>query len=268
MGLVLDPKEQELLENLKELLDFGYKTICKISYPQEEAKLKEAILLTATAACINYSKAILLLAEKGLIIPASALFRSIVELSFFVRYIIKDASNERATIFLTSDLFSRKRAVEKFIELISEAKAPVLSERMGINDLEELKADIEKTISKFGEDFSNKYGHKMKEWPDLAAIALKIDEVETYRTVYWFLSPCVHLNYRGLNGFVVENNERIQLIPNGKTDFFQGLIISTYAHNVGFLGNCHELFDIPTEEELVKFNETLNSIDKAKEFHK
>lgn len=27
MGLVLDPKEQELLENLKELLDFGYRTI-------------------------------------------------------------------------------------------------------------------------------------------------------------------------------------------------------------------------------------------------
>ena len=47
---------------------------------------------------------------------------------------------------------------------------------MGINDLEKLKTNIEKEISDYAKDFFKKYGHKMKEWPDLAGIALIITQ--------------------------------------------------------------------------------------------
>lgn len=268
--LTLTDKQKQLLQDLTEILEFGYTELSKRSYPLK-LRPRKTILISMMAAMQNYAEGILCLLKEGRTNSAELVVRSMVESFINLAYIYVGRNERNAVIFLLDDVHDRKRLgerIKKFLTDFPSYKTSFDSMKTP-EEWDNFIAERLKEISQIGK----KYPYTLTQLPDLRQRAQAHDRIQErkhkrelktrlewwYLTMYWYFSTLSHLGIRGLNTFFDVQNGQVYINASGRPEDMERIIVASYSIYYQFLRTFAKQFNLFDLKLLEKYKNTFLS---------
>lgn len=263
--LVLSSKKQEVINDLNEILEFGFDVISSNTFKMD-MKPKKSILLSMMGAVHSYASGILCLLREARTDAAEVLLRSLVESFINLNYVYLDRKQQNAIKFLMSDEYDRK-ALGKRIANYLKNNPDTKSESKELIDITQWKLFL-KERQKSIDELIDKYPYAEKQLPGLRQRAVIVDNFNKkilkgkqllklewwYLMIYWLLSTITHLTPRGLNAFFYKDAYGKDVVNvSGKPNNIQRVGVTTFIIYYSFLRLFAIKFNLFKLDRISKF---------------
>ena len=267
MRTKLNEKEKKLLNNLRQIIEFGRKQISGQKYDLEKSTDKQNILFMTFGAVNNYTESIYLLCKSVKPQPAIVLLRSIFEVWINTFYLLSTRSKKRLALFYMEDAQNKIKLSNGLLDFIK--KYPSKRDRDPLTtegNLKQVKSDKEKDILAMIKRFKLKKNDK---WPNLPSRAIACDKISDrrrpkklrkgtfeyyYHHLYRYFSSYTHLNAQGLNNFLKPRPEGgYYLVVSQSADLVERVLSSAFVFYLFLLGYMKKKGLLPRSLKLGKF---------------
>lgn len=269
--LMLTEKQQKVLKELEELLEFGFTKISGIEVHLLKMRLKKGLVYFMTGAVHSYSDAILRLIREGKTAAANVILRSLIESYINLNYILLGRSELNALRFIIEDSVNRRKLgkdIKSFLE-----KNPSFETSMGrvMDDPKAWDRFIKERQDEIDFVKRKRKLKRLRNLPDLKQRAIEVDKVVGkptlewwYLTIYWLFSHYSHLKARGLNAFLVKRRDASGYLfnLNGNLEDIEKIVVTTYAIYISFLMEMSKRFGVPTAVELKPYKQIFKSYSR------
>ena len=253
---------KELLNWFSVLVDVAFSTLVKIS---KKLNITHNIILH-TIFSINivmnkYAKGIKSLMEKGDVLSADILLRTLIEGFINIFYILADNSSIRAISYILEDYKTREKNVKTIKELIKNGEIvgnffPLLSTPEKCDEyIKKLEDEKNKNLLNLKENLQINLNDKELIFPrKVYDRAEKAHLQSIYKIPYPYLSNLTHINSSGLKDFIkIVDNKYIIDIKNSETE------------KMVLLDTAYRIYLKTTEELYNQFNINENNIKRFKD---
>lgn len=267
MRTKLNEKEKKLLNNLRQIIEFGRKQMSGQKYDLEKSTVKQKILFVTFGAVHNYTESIYLLCKSVRPQPAIVLLRGIFEAWVNTFYLLSTRSKKRLALFYMEFIQNKIKLLNGLLDFIKKYPSQRDRNPLTVEDnLKKAKSDNEKIKLVMTKHFKLKENDK---WPDLLSRARACDKISDrkrprnlrkgnfehiYHIIYRFSSPYTHLNARGLDNFLKPKLEGgYYLAASQSADWVEQVLASAFAFYLSFLEYMKKKGLLPKSLKLERF---------------
>ncbi len=270
MRVSLNEEEKKLLDNLRQIIEFGRQQMEGRVHNLQEAAPKQNALFMTFGVVHNYTEAIYTLCRNIRPQPAIVLLRSIFEAWVNTFYLLSTASKKRLVLFTMDDALNKITVANELLDFIK--RYPLREGKDSFttrSDLEKVKQNNEEIVKRIRKHHKLKKGDKFPNLLDRARACdkkyhkkLRTGYFEyNYHTIYRFFSPYAHLNARGVDNFLKPRIEGgYNLITSQSADLTEQVLASAFAFYLSFLRYMKEKRILPRSIKLGKFNKMVKQM--------
>lgn len=271
MEKLLTEKEEKLLGQFRELLEFGAKIFENhLKIDTNSRDFKKNFISFYFGAIHNYSESIYVLCKDSRPHAATVILRSVLEAFINVIYLMNTNSNLKIAKFAISDFEERIKVLKQFKVFV--AKFPKWEGKDNLTttkDLDNMIAFNQK--HKEGIEKGNRFYKSTKILKDLRARAEAYDKKTkkegnwefNYLLVYKYFSNFTHLSISGIEGFFnkEDGDEHFDL---GQSKGVESHLAMCFGIYLALLSNIKKRGYVPKITSLKLFNQQINKMYKSK----
>lgn len=271
MDKLLTKKEEELLEQFRQLLEFGAVIFKEhLNVDTNSKDFKKNFISFYFGAIHNYSESIYVLCKESRPHAATVISRSVLEAFINVIYLMNTNSNLKIAKFAISDFEERIKVLKQFKAFI--VKFPKWEGKSNLTttkDLDNMIAFNQK--HKDGIEKGNRFYKSTQIPKDLRARAEAYDKKTkkegsweyNYLLVYKYFSNFTHLSISGIEGFFTKNDEG-EYFDLGQSKDVEPHLAMGFGIYLALLNNIKKRGYIPKTISLKIFNQQYNRMHKSK----
>lgn len=260
---------KELINNFKEILEYGYSKLGTFSLHRDKYRLKKQLLHMMMAATQSYSEAILKLMSSPPVYDKAAevLYRSLTENLINLGFIYSSKTQKNALIFLAYSVQDNNDFAKKYKNLME--KYPNWNLKFGYIDSIPKWNDFIDKNNKLLDKYQRKYKITLpKKLPKLISRVITYDNYlksknkfskknnleSSFVFYYKFFSQVAHLTMPGLERFLVRKQDGSeQVVIDGDDESVGRLLAVTYHIYFVFLRFTLQQFKLYDKNEFKKF---------------
>jgi len=273
---LLSPKQQTLVNELENFLNFGYSKISSGNFTLE-MRSRKTILFMMTGVIQSYSGSVVTLLKNAQTNGAEVLLRPMVETFINLNYIFTGKSEENTLRFIADDEYDRRKLgnkVKGFLEKYPGYKTNFDHMDTPADGAIYIK-ERNKTLKKINTVYARRYDKQLKELPSLLDMAIAVDkDIKTrtgklknslewwYITIYWLFSSLTHQTPRGLNSFIKKETVGYTFITDGNLDAVERIAVTAFSLYYEFLRLMAKQFRLFPLKELIPYRNVIREVKK------